>query len=289
MRKDNPLVSVLMTAYNREKYIAEAIESVLASTYINFELIIVDDCSKDRTVEIARNYEVRDKRIKVFVNENNLGDYANRNRAASLAKGKYLKYVDSDDYIYPHGLDVLVNMMVAFPEAGWGLCSLIQIKEKPYPFLLSPYQAYLHNFFGPGLFHKAPLSSIIKKSVFDETGGFNPGRMVGDYEMWLRLAQKYPVLLMPDGLVWYREHEGQEIVFINQYLAVYHKIKIFYLTHPDCPLNADEVKSVFDNENSRYKKELFKSILKFNKMAALENFKYLKINKNPTHTSYPIH
>ncbi|HEV2714429.1 MAG TPA: glycosyltransferase family A protein, partial [Terriglobales bacterium] len=95
-----PLVSVLMTAYNREKYIAEAIESVLASNFKDFELIIVDDCSKDRTAEIARRY-TSDSRVQVHVNEKNLGDYPNRNRAASLARGKYLKYLDSDDVIYP--------------------------------------------------------------------------------------------------------------------------------------------------------------------------------------------
>ena len=69
MVEDSPLVSVLMTAYNREKYIAEAIESVLASTYTNFELIIVDDCSTDKTVEIAKSYEVKDNRIKVYIND----------------------------------------------------------------------------------------------------------------------------------------------------------------------------------------------------------------------------
>jgi glycosyltransferase involved in cell wall biosynthesis len=90
-----PLVSVLMTVYNREKYISEAIESVMASTYQNWELIIVDDRSKDTSVEIARHYETQDKRIKVYVNEANLGDYPNRNKAASYAEGKYLKYVDA--------------------------------------------------------------------------------------------------------------------------------------------------------------------------------------------------
>ena len=64
-----PLVSVLMTAYNREKYISEAIESVLASTYTNFELIIVDDCSTDNTLAIAKSYEKNDARIKVYLNE----------------------------------------------------------------------------------------------------------------------------------------------------------------------------------------------------------------------------
>ena len=86
------LVSVLMTSFNRDKYIAEAIDSVLASTYQNWELIIVDDCSKDKTVEIAKSYEAKDNRIKVYVNKKNLGDYPNRNKAASYAKGKYIKY-----------------------------------------------------------------------------------------------------------------------------------------------------------------------------------------------------
>src|SRR5690348_3619706 len=74
----SPIVSVLMTAYNREKYISQAIESVLRSSLTNFELIIVDDVSKDRTVEIARNYAAKDNRVLVFVNEKNLGDYGNR-------------------------------------------------------------------------------------------------------------------------------------------------------------------------------------------------------------------
>ncbi len=86
---EQPLVSVLMTPYNREQYLPEAIESVLDSCYKNFELIIVDDNSNDGTLNIAKAYETKDKRIKVYVNENHLGDYANRNQAASYAGGKY--------------------------------------------------------------------------------------------------------------------------------------------------------------------------------------------------------
>jgi len=109
--ENNPLVSVLMTAYNREQFIAEAIESVLASTFTNFELIIVDDCSTDKTIEIAKKFEMIDSRVKVYKNDNNLGDYLNRNMSASFAKGKYLKYLDADDLIYPHGLEVMVAAM----------------------------------------------------------------------------------------------------------------------------------------------------------------------------------
>ncbi len=209
---NHPLVSVLMTAYNREKYIAEAIESVMASTYQNWELIIVDDGSKDRTVEIAKSYWEKDNRIKIYINEKNLGDYPNRNKAASYAKGKYIKYVDADDLIYPYGLEQLVYYMEQFPEAGYGLCSLPQDDECIYPFQLSPHEAYhRHYFTNKWIFHKAPLSAIIKKEAFDDVGGFTGKRMVGDFEMWHLLSEKYPVALMPSGIVWYREHDEGEM------------------------------------------------------------------------------
>ena len=105
---NNPIASILTTVYNREKYIAACIDSVLASSYQDWELIIVDDVSTDASVAIAKSYEKKDPRIKVYVNEKNLGDYPNRNKAASYAKGKYLKYLDADDIIYPHGLEVMV-------------------------------------------------------------------------------------------------------------------------------------------------------------------------------------
>ncbi len=76
-----------MTTYNREKYLVQAVESVLASTYENFELIIVDDQSKDRSLAIAQELAAKDTRIRVVLNEKNMGDYPNRNKAASLRRG----------------------------------------------------------------------------------------------------------------------------------------------------------------------------------------------------------
>ena len=116
-----PTVSVLMTAYNREAFIGQSIESVLASDFGDFELIVVDDCSKDGTLEIAKRFEKLDKRVKVYVNSQNLGDYPNRNMAASYATGKYLKYVDADDTLYDYCLSVMVRYTDRFPEAGFGL------------------------------------------------------------------------------------------------------------------------------------------------------------------------
>jgi glycosyltransferase involved in cell wall biosynthesis len=206
-----PLVSVLMTVYNREKYITEAIESVMASTYQNWELIIVDDRSKDRSVEIARSYEAKDKRIRHYINETNLGDYPNRNKAASYAKGKYLKYVDADDMIYPYGLEQLVYYMEQFPEAGYGLCSLDQDKSQIFPFQLSPLQAYQRHYFQSPLFHKAPLSAIINRASFEKVGGFTGKQHLGDFELWNIISRNFQLVLMPHGIVWYREHDGQQM------------------------------------------------------------------------------
>ncbi|MDH7463661.1 glycosyltransferase family 2 protein [Chitinophagaceae bacterium 26-R-25] len=256
-----PLVSVLMTSYNREKYIADAIESVLASTYSNLELIIVDDGSKDSTVEIAKKYAQKDSRVLVHVNEKNLGDYPNRNRAASHAKGKYLKYVDADDLIYPWGLELLVNMMEKFPDAGWGLCSLAQDEHNIFPFQLSPAEAYSYHYQGPGLFHKAPLSSIIKKDIFFEAGEFGAIRMAGDFEMWHRLAQKYPVVLMPQGIVWYRKHGEQEMNSFKKFAQTYEDIKAKYLLSENCPLDKNLSYSLLQQQKTSLIKRVARKLL----------------------------
>ena len=138
----NPKISILTTVYNREKYLAACIDSVLASTYQDWELIIVDDVSTDISVAIARAYEQKDVRIKVYVNDKNLGDYPNRNKAASYAKGKYLKYLDADDIIYPHGLEIMVHTMEQFPEAGLGISQKVAEDIKPYPFLMDPKETF---------------------------------------------------------------------------------------------------------------------------------------------------
>jgi glycosyltransferase involved in cell wall biosynthesis len=241
---DRPLVSVLMTAYNRDKYIAMAIDSVLASTYTNFELIIVDDASKDMTLVIAKQYELTDIRVKVYSNEKNLGDYPNRNVAASYATGKYLKYVDSDDYIYPDGLKILVDSMERFPAAGMGICSLKPDKERPFPFMLSPKESYEYHFFGPRLFFIGPLSVIFLKDAFSEVGGFLSNRMVSDNHMWYDLALHYPVVLISDGVVWARDHPGQELKDEYNYLREYEAIKWRYLLDPACRLTSKQVKKI---------------------------------------------
>jgi len=246
------LVSVLMTCYNREKYIAQAIESVLFSSYQSFELIIVDDCSTDNTLAIVNKYAEKDSRLRVYVNAENLGDYPNRNKAASLAKGKYIKYVDSDDYIYPNGLEIMVNAMEQFPKAGFGLCSLKPDAAKPFPFILNPKEAYEYHFFGPGLFHKGPLTAIFLKDAFESMGGFKEERMISDTDMWHRMALQWPVVLMQDGIVWQRRHGAQELNEQHKYIVGAAKIKWNYLLDDRCPLDKNQIKKIRKMRIKRY-------------------------------------
>ncbi|MCX6901152.1 MAG: glycosyltransferase family 2 protein, partial [Verrucomicrobia bacterium] len=204
-----PLVSVLMTVYNREKFLAAAIESVLAQSFTDWELVIVDDQSNDGSLEIARRY-AKDRRVRVILNEQNLGDYPNRNCAASLACGKYLKYVDADDLIYPHCLELMVQGMEAFPEAGLGISRVVPGVFAPA--LFSPADAYRDHFFGSGMFSVGPLDTIVRRDAFEEIGAFNLARHTGDLLCWMRLAQRRPVVAIASGLVWWRAHGQQESV-----------------------------------------------------------------------------
>ena len=246
MSNDNnqPLVSVLMTVYNREAYLSDAIESVLASTYQNWELIITDDQSKDNSLEIAKSYEARDQRIKVYLNEQNLGDYPNRNKAASYAQGIYLKYLDADDLIHDHSLEHFVKHMELYPEAGWGVTTLANDPERAYPFVLQPAEIYRRHYFEKkSVLHRSPLSVIIKREAFEKLNGFKPSRHFGDFELWHRLAIYFPVVLLPAGLVWWRQHEGQEadkrkskiLLPLDTVDAAMESVR-----HPDFPLNDQE-------------------------------------------------
>lgn len=258
------LVSVLMTAYNREEYIGKAIESVLASTYTDLELIIVDDCSSDNTVKIAKEYASKDSRIKVFVNEQNLGDYPNRNKAASYATGKYIKYLDSDDIIYPHGLEVMMRSMEQFPEAGFGLSSISDI-ERPYPVCLLPHDAYWEHFNGYGHFDRAPGSGIIKKEAFDAVGGFSGTRHIGDQELWFSIGRIFPLVKLQRDLVWDRTHKGQEKDIEKSSFKKYDQLRKELLknslAHPQIPLSEEEIKAVKKKSQQNRIKKLIRNAI----------------------------
>jgi len=240
--KEAPLVSVLTTCYNRESYLAECIESVLNGHFQDFELVIVDDQSTDDSVAIAKRYASQDARIKVHLNEVNLGDYLNRNHAASLATGKYIKYLDADDMLGKWALDIMVDAIERFPDAGFALFD--HGPNRPlYPRLLAPEETFEAFYSGEhDFFHRSPLTAIIRRDAFESLNGFTGARYVGDFEMWHRLATHFPMVMMSAWPVFWRRHDAQESEDIRQDPIIpltYLQLSETMLQREDCPLSPD--------------------------------------------------
>ena len=120
MSEADPLVSVITPVYNGERYLVDCIKSVLAQTYHNFEYIIVNNCSTDRTLEIAESYSNKDTRIKIVSNNEFVSVIENHNIAFKLISNssKYCKVVSADDWIYPECISTLVELAEGNPAVG---------------------------------------------------------------------------------------------------------------------------------------------------------------------------
>lgn len=256
----SPTISVLTTVYNRSQFIGECIESLQQSKFQDYEHIIVDDRSSDNSVEIAQRYAEGDSRIKVLVNDKNLGDYPNRNKAASLANGKYIKYLDADDLLGPWMLDIMVDAMETHPQCALGLIDYTDNTlhtAKP----LAPREAFEAHYSGTmNIFNRSPLGAILRKDVFDTLGGFSGKRMVGDFEMWHVIAQSYPIVAIPHMLSFYRRHNAQEMshhrndpIWAFRYLI----ISLEQLSHKNCPFDENRR----DMERHKVRRHAGRSIL----------------------------
>jgi glycosyl transferase family 2 len=242
MTTSRPAVSVLLTSYNRASFIAASIESVLQQTFTDFELLIVDDCSTDGTLDIVRAYERRDSRIRLVCNDHNLGQFPNRNHAAALARADLMKFHDSDDLMYPHCLQVMVSMLSSEPRAGFGLSKGSVWPGGPCPMLLTPRLAYQREYFGQGMFSCGPSGAIFRTETFRRLGGFENAGVPSDALFWMRACTTENVLLLPADLFWYRVHPHQELQSAagqQQYARVAGWMWQA-LNRPECPLSRDE-------------------------------------------------
>lgn len=247
---NTPLVSVLMTCYNREKYIAEAIESVLESEFQDFELIISDDNSKDRSLAIANEYAARDRRISVYHNTKNHGDYPHRNKIASYAKGEFIMYCDSDDKFYPRSIGYCVNAMRRFPEASIGMCYLEKDRGEE-PFIINSKDAIHNHFFKRPFLTIGPGGTIIRKTFFDKIGGY-PEKYGPANDMYfnLKAASASPVVLLPWIFLFYRIHDAQEQNNLYGYMHFNYRYQADALKELDLPLSYEE-KTHIDLKNKR--------------------------------------
>ena len=232
---NSPIVSVIVPAYNAEKFVAETIESVLAQTYTDWELIMVDDGSTDQTAGIIKEYANKDARIHYWYQTNGRQGKA-RNLAISKAKGTYLAFIDADDLWHPTKLEKQVSVFTENPQVDLiytngisfmdTIQNVIHTHQEPTGLrkLDEQFQYLLSGISLPN------LSVMVKKKCVNEIGGFMEDKRLQnaeDYQLWLRLADRQCVMYgLGEDLFYYRLHpnqvtNGDSMAIIQSIWAVY--------------------------------------------------------------------
>ncbi|MBQ7096663.1 MAG: glycosyltransferase [Clostridia bacterium] len=207
-----PDISVIMSVYNGETYLTEAVESVRQQTFQNWELVIINDCSTDSTAEILVGFASKDERIKVHTNEVNLRLPASLNKAVSLCSGKYIARMDADDICLPDRLEKQYKFMEEHPDVALSSCRFMTVKNGVYASggaggrcdsealraMLLVANPILH----PGVIAKA---EVLKKLNYDTTL-----TCTEDLELWTRMAmENQKMQILPECLLIYRLHDKQ--------------------------------------------------------------------------------
>lgn len=207
-----PLVSVIIPTYNNERFLLEAVESILNQTLSDFELLIIDDGSTDSTPAIIAACVERDSRVRIHTNQSNMGIPRSRNIGVGLARGKYIAWLDSDDVACPDRLEHQASFLESHSEYGMVASDIEIIDEWSKPM---GRRNYPHNDdeirkvitrYNPC----AHPASMIRASVFPAVGIFREDLALGeDYELLLRIASRYKVANISQPLIRYRVHSGQ--------------------------------------------------------------------------------
>ncbi len=204
-----PKVTVIIPVYNRKKYVAESIGSILAQSFTNFELLLIDDGSTDGSVEIMRSYT--DPRVRLVCNDCNLGIPKTRNKGIQLARGEYIAMLDSDDAALPDRLATQVAFLDCHKDyvlvGSWApaMDEKGQSLRKGKKWFVSPgeVQSWL-------LFHCTPAQSsiMVRTAILQEYRYREQYVLCEDFDLFVRLARKNKLGKLPDPLVHRRAHTG---------------------------------------------------------------------------------
>ncbi|WP_132054597.1 glycosyltransferase family 2 protein [Pseudocnuella soli] len=249
MKLQEPLVSVLVPTYNSAAFLEEAIESVLAQTYTNFELLIVDNQSTDNTKELVQQY-LSDPRVQYQLNEKNLGMVGNFNRCLELAQGKYLKFLMSDDKFHPEILEKFVGVMEAHPNVSLvtsdrGIFGAVNYTwVLPFHHLQAGKMVIADNLKSVNWLGEPTTVMIRKANMF--VGPFNPEfHYLTDWDMWLRHLAVGDCYIVPGVYSYFRIHANQSTKQIMQNIGNYIEEYRFYKNiqkHNKLQLDLQEIK-----------------------------------------------
>ena len=203
--KQSVVISVVMPAYNSEKYIGEAIESILNQTFTDFEFIILNDGSTDNTAKIVKEYAKKDKRIRFVDNKKNQGLVAVLNQGLDLAKGTYIARMDSDDISLPTRFEKQIEYMNAHPECGV-LGTYFMVFGSSNGVTKHPERIKVFNLLNEQ--HVGHPTVMMRKSVIDKYD-FKYDKNYNyceDFELWSRMVFVTEIHNIPEILLKYRWH-----------------------------------------------------------------------------------
>ena len=197
------LVSIVMPTYNRARYLPVAIQSVMQQTYPHWELVIVDDCSKDETLEVAASYAQHDKRIKFIRHEVNRKLPGALNTGFDNATGDYFTWLSDDNLFRPHALEVMAKYLDEHPDIAMVYTDYTEIDEDGK--LLQrivvdpPEKLGLHNPIG--------ACYLLRRMVHEELGGYRDDVFLAeDLDFWIRMLIKFQIAPLHEDLYLYRQH-----------------------------------------------------------------------------------
>lgn len=225
----SPLVSVVIPSRNRERFIGKAIESVLNQTFRDFEIIVVDNCSKDKTAEVAKSYAKRDSRVRVLENKVTLenGISACLNIGLRNARGKYIAQLDSDDEYYPETLEKMVDHLEKHPKCGLAVSYYEAIDDEGNVIkeigVIKHLEYDRNNILRCG---GVGAVRVWQKRVIEEFGGFEEefGLYGEDYDLTLKVSEKYDVCRVHHVLYRYRQHSGGTVAIVPSDIRVRNKL-----------------------------------------------------------------
>ncbi|MBT0653788.1 glycosyltransferase family 2 protein [Geomobilimonas luticola] len=211
-------VSVCIPTYNYGRFIADAIESVLAQTFSDYELIISDNCSDDNTRHIVEKYTISDSRIRYYCNEQNIGMVGNWNRCLELAQGEYVKILCADDLLEPICLEESVNALECYTNAVLVSGARLLVDTHLKPVAKHSFGDSLQVVLGTDVIQRClvegnligePTSVLFRRAL--AVRGFDTAyQQITDMEMWFHILENGYFAFVPDVICRYRQHEDQE-------------------------------------------------------------------------------
>lgn len=205
-----PRVSVIIPVFNRADLIAETLDSVLAQTYRDFEIVVVNDGSTDNTLRVLSNYKAHNVRV---ISQRNQGQGIARNTGIHASKGDLIAFLDSDDLWLPKKLECQLSLFDSQPNLAWcysdAMCFSGKTNHDLYPFSYrnKPYKGQVAIYLLLKCFIPT-LTVVVLRSVFNEVGLFCNLPKAQDWDLWLRIAARHPIRRVPEVLARYRMHEG---------------------------------------------------------------------------------